>query len=406
MSVTPDVTESDPPEAESGEPTPGLFPGGPIARVIAWTLVALLAGAVAIGLLVWRSLESIPTLPLEVESARGRLEDVTAEDLAEQQEIAAQIEAEQVAAEAADAAENEIVDPDPIEGVRAALEGRDVNGLTVEFAHGDPVPDAAFDSYLLIGSDKSEALADVIIYVLLARDGSDPVLASLPRDLYLPNPCTQQNSRLNAALNGCGEFANGPELLSLMVEDYTGIPVDHFAIVNFEGFTEVIDAFGGLEICVEYPVRDAKSFLSLPAGCTQADGETVLQWVRSRRTEELVDGVWRTQEGVDDFVRQDRQQAVLIDIAGKLGSFSSITAFSNVIGGLANSVTFDDSLNLPALVQTAWELRRIDLATIERVSPGTEGYRTDHQAYVELPTESFTHALEEVRVSVDTTEAS
>jgi LCP family protein required for cell wall assembly len=406
MSVTSDITESDPPEVEAAEPSPGRFPEGQIARVVVWTLIALLVGAIAVAAVVWRSLESIPTVPLEVDSARGRLQGVSAEDLLEQQAIAAQLEADTVAAEAADAEEALLADPDPIEGVRAALEGRDVNDLDIEFAHGTPVPDGDHDTYLLIGSDLSEALADVIIYVLLPRDGSDPLLASLPRDLYLPNPCTQQNSRLNAALNGCGVFANGPELLSLMVEDYTGIKVDHFAIVNFEGFTEVIDAFGGLEICVEHAVRDRKSFLSLPAGCTQADGETVLQWVRSRRTQELVDGEWRLQEGVDDFVRQDRQQQVLLDIAGKLGSFSSITAFSRVLAGLANSLTFDDSLNVPAMAQTAWELRGIDLDTVQRVKPGTEGYRTDHQAYVQLPTETFTDALANVQVEVDTTEAS
>jgi LCP family protein required for cell wall assembly len=242
--------------------------------------------------------------------------------------------------------------------------------------------------------------------VLLPRDGRDPVLASLPRDLYLPNPCTRQNSRINAALNGCGEFANGPELVGLMVEDYTGVPVDHFAIVNFEGFTEVIDAFGGLEICVDHPVRDIKSFLSLPAGCTEADGETVLQWVRSRRTEELVDGVWRTMEGVDDFARQQRQQDVLLDIAAKLRSFSSITAFSEVVNGLREAVTFDDSLNVPALIQTAWDLRGINLSTINRVLVEYEGHRTDYGAYVELPTESFSDALQDAAVEVDTTQAS
>lgn len=404
--MTSDVTESDQPEVEDGEQGSGLFPDGQLARVIVWTLVALMAGAVAIGLVVWRSIESIPTVPLEVDSARGRLEGVTDADRLEQQALAAQLEADTVAAEAAESADEVFLDPDPLDGVRAALEGRDVNGLDIEFARSPAVPDAAFDSYLLIGSDLSEALADVIIYVLLPRDGTDPVLASLPRDLYLPNPCTQQNSRLNAALNGCGEFANGPELLSLMVEDYTGVKVDHFAIVNFEGFTEVIDAFGGIEICVEYPVRDFKSFLSLPAGCTQADGETVLQWVRSRRTQEYVDGVWRTQPGVDDFVRQERQQEVLLDIAGKLRSFSSLTAFTEVVSGVAGSMTFDDSLNVRALVQTAWDLRGIDLETIARVSPSTEGYRTDHGAYVQIPTEYFADALAVPQASVDTTDAS
>ncbi len=392
MSISSDVTESGSPESPPPAEPKGRSLGNRLARLVVWTVLGTVVFAVVVGAFIWRSLDAIPKVPVEIETARSRLTEVTGEDLAEQQAIAADLEAQVLAAAAG--ADEVVVDPDFLETQRLALEDRSVDDIAIEFARAVPVADAVYDSYLLIGSDLSEALADVIIYVLLPRDGSDPVLTSLPRDLYLPNPCTQQNSRINAALNGCGEFANGPELLGLMVEDFTGIPVDHFAIVNFEGFADVVDAFGGLEICVEYPVKDSKSFLSLPAGCTQADGETVLQWVRSRNTRELVDGVWRTQEGVDDFVRQERQQQILLGMAAKLGSFSSITAFSRVVNGLAGAVTFDTGLSVPGLVQTAWDFRGIDLTTIDQVSVLTTSFRTEYGALVELPAESFTDALE------------
>ena len=66
------------------------------------------------------------------------------------------------------------------------------------FAFGEPVDDADHESILLVGSDASGRLADVIIDVLLPADGSTPIMVSLPRDLYLPNPCTQRWSRINS----------------------------------------------------------------------------------------------------------------------------------------------------------------------------------------------------------------
>ena len=81
--------------------------------------------------------------------------------------------------------------------------------------------------------------ADVIVLLLLPADGSDPVMVSIPRDLYLPNPCTGGYTRVNATLNGCGEAATGPELLSVAVEDFTGVQIDHFAVFDFEGFQAI-----------------------------------------------------------------------------------------------------------------------------------------------------------------------
>ena len=153
----------------------------------------------------------------------------------------------------------------------------------------------ALQAFLVIGSDYRPQLgagsrADVIVLVLLPADGADPVMVSIPRDLYLPNPCIGGYTRINATLNGCGEAASGPELLSVAVEDFTGVEIDHFVVFDFEGFKAIVDRVGGVEICVEHAVRDSKTDppLDLPAGCTVADGAMTLSWVRSRHTQELV----------------------------------------------------------------------------------------------------------------------
>ena len=399
------------PDAESGpfDPDPlrtRIDEDPPLARVVA----LLAAGFVAIlllvvGVVLFR-LNKIERVAFDQEAARHALETVSAAELAEIQVGIGEMEAEVLLEEAVNEPA-EIVDGDPLRAAREQLSESEINAsFLVPFAKGAPIADSLHDTYLLLGTDLSEFRADVILLVMLPRDGTEPVMTSLPRDLYLPNPCTKRNSRINAALFGCGDIVNGPELVSLMVEDFTGVPVDHFAIVNFDGFTDVIDAFGGLEICVDYAVRDSKSQLALSAGCTQADGEVVLQWVRSRSTQQLVDGAWRTVQGVDDFARQQRQQDVLLDIANKLGSFESITALTDIASGLATSVTFDDGMDLTALVQTAWSLRDVDLATIERVQSGFRHYVSDEGAAVVVPTESFTDAFATATLSTAAAEAS
>ena len=154
-------------------------------------------------------------------------------------------------------------------------------------------PAEAYRSFLLIGTDDAAGIADVIILAVLPADGSEPFMVSVPRDLYIPNRCTNDYTRINATLHGCGEV-NGPTALSLAVEDFTGISVNHFALFDFAGFADIIDGVGGVEICVEYERTDWRADLHLAAGCTQADGATALAWVRSRQPRENVDGTWQT----------------------------------------------------------------------------------------------------------------
>jgi anionic cell wall polymer biosynthesis LytR-Cps2A-Psr (LCP) family protein len=178
-----------------------------------------------------------------------------------------------------------------------------------------------------------------------------------------------------------------------MVSDFTGIEIDHFARVNFSGFQEVIDALGGVEVCVENAVRDSKSFLDLPAGCTQATGVQALAWVRSRRTQEYTDGAWRTVAGVSDFTRQQKEQDMLFKIAGKLNSFGSFASFSEVAHSLTDTVALDEGFSFGDALSLAWEMRGIKSTDVVRVSVTTQNYVTADGAYVLLPTASFNDRL-------------
>ncbi len=218
---------------------------------------------------------------------------------------------------------------------------------------------------------------------------------SLPRDLYLPNRCTQGYTRVNVNLNGCGDI-NGTTLMALAVEDYTGISVDHVALFDFDGFEKVIDEVGGIQICVTNAVRDPKAKLDLPAGCTQAGGEQALAWVRSRSTEEFVDGSWRPIQGVNDLTRNARQQDVILALMTRIKTFESPAELASVVAPVADAFTLDDGLGLGQAIDIAWDLRDIDPSAIARISIPVETYRTDTGALVLLPTEAFQSLLADV----------
>ncbi len=265
----------------------------------------------------------------------------------------------------------------------------------IEHAESPPLPDAMFEAYLLVGSDLSGERADAIILGLVPSDGSDPILASIPRDLYMTNPCSGVNDRINSTLIGCPGYATGSELLALAVQQFTGVEVDHLVRADFDGFASIIDALGGVELCVDAPTRDEKAHFEISPGCHQADGELALAWARSRTTEEQHDGVWRVVAG-NDFTRQQKQQELLFKVAGRVASFSSLGSFTTVTQEIAEAVKLDAGFSIAEALGIAWKYRTLQPDNVQRVSLSFADYRTAAGAAVLLPSQTFNSALAEV----------
>jgi LCP family protein required for cell wall assembly len=182
-------------------------------------------------------------------------------------------------------------------------------------------------------------------------------------------------------------------MMAILVEDYTGIPIDHLARINFSGFANVVNALGGVTVCVDYPTRDLKSHLLIEEpGCQSADGATTLAWVRSRRGEELRGDEW-VLVGGSDFGRQGRQQDVLFKLAGKAAGFSSPTSLVNTLAAVTGSVHLDSSWSFSSAVSTAWKYRGISKDSVTRFSISVKNYRTPRGAQVLLPTKPFASYL-------------
>jgi LCP family protein required for cell wall assembly len=203
-----------------------------------------------------------------------------------------------------------------------------------------PVPADGAVNVLLVGTDgpvAEGARADSIAVLRLDDAGSH--LLSIPRDLLSDVSGTRINQ---ATVDG------GAQGLVDAVEATTGIPVNHFVAIEPEGFVDLVDAVGGLEVSINGTFRDQRLGLVLDAAdCTTLDGTQALGLARSRHLEQQADGGW----GIDvsgDLGRMARQRAMLGAALDQLGTDpATIDRLSRL---LADHAVVDDGLDLAGLV--------------------------------------------------------
>ncbi|SHF28430.1 LCP family protein [Streptoalloteichus hindustanus] len=213
-------------------------------------------------------------------------------------------------------------------------------------------------NWLLVGSDSREGLSeedrealstggaagqrtDTIMLVHLP-DGSGPAtLVSLPRDSYVPIQGNGRN-KLNAA------FAwGGPQLLVRTVEEATGLRMDHYAEIGFGGFRDVVDAVGGVEMCLKEPMKDPLAGIDLPAGCQELDGAQALGYVRTRASARA------------DLDRVQRQREFLSALVAKATSFGTLVNPFRVVPlvtSVPGAVSLNDGDHLHHLAAMGWAL--------------------------------------------------
>lgn len=272
------------------------------------------------------------------------------------------------------AADARTADVQRIEGLDLVLtevidDGPSVNYLLVGSDSREGV-DADVENFDAIGSvdDVGGQRADTIMILRRDEDGG-VALTSIPRDLHVPIAGTGRSGRINGAYN------EGADRLAATVTEALGIPVHHYVEVDFIGFKDVIDAVGGVDLCVEHVTRDQASGLYLEPGCQTLDGAMALAFARSRQYQEFRDGDWRT-DGTADLGRIRRQQLFMrAAINGALVEWrSSPFSSSRLIDAVTASVRMDPAVDP---IRAADSLRRAaeeDLVTyILPVRPVTIG---------------------------------
>jgi LCP family protein required for cell wall assembly len=227
-----------------------------------------------------------------------------------------------------------------------------------------------------IGGKADEGRSDTTLVLHLSADRTRALAVSIPRDSMVDMPnCTDREGRTSPP--GTRQFNDaytigGAACTQRTVEQLTGVRIDHYVVVDFAGFKGMVDALGGVPICLPKPVNDLRHHIKLPAGRSHVDGDQALAFVRERYA--LGDG--------SDLGRIERQHAFLASVlqeatsAGTLTNPSKLYAF---LSAATRSVTMDPDLaRLQTIAGFAKQVTDVGLDKIQFVTVPVEEYPPDH----------------------------
>lgn len=263
----------------------------------------------------------------------------------------------------------------------------------------EPVPEVKAEedemepfNALLVGSDSREGLteeeqllfgaeevggqrADTIILAHVDPSNNHVTMIQFPRDLYVPIDGSYSN-KVNTAL------MDGPSPLVRTIEDLTELEVNHYAQVNIAGFRDIVDAIGGVEICIPDPIPfDPKTGIEIPeeeTGMVKFDGERALRFVRSRNY------------ATGDFERIANQQKFMSAALNKVtstGTFFRPKRIIDLYNAVGDNLVIDEGTKLTRLLSIAKRLRSFDPETYEAYIVPNLGTTTNEAGSVVLPDE-------------------
>ncbi|WP_435405665.1 LCP family protein [Mycolicibacterium houstonense] len=202
---------------------------------------------------------------------------------------------------------------------------------------------------LATGGDIGNGRTDTILLVHVPGLGSGipATMVSIPRDSYLPIPGYGED-KVNAAFS-----LGGAPLLAQTVEQATGLRLDHYAEIGFDGFAALVDAVGGVTMCPAEPINDPLAGIDLPAGCQELDGRSALGYVRTRAT---------PRADLDRMIHQREFMSALLHRATSPAVFSNPLRLSPMIRAATDSVAVDEDAHVWDLARLAWAMHG-DLVT-------------------------------------------
>jgi LCP family protein required for cell wall assembly len=237
----------------------------------------------------------------------------------------------------------------PVGDVLSSNRGLGVNWLIVGTDSREGVVEGDPGAAELLGPGVPTGSRTDTIMVLRTGGGGDALL-SIPRDLWVKDPRTGKDGRINAT------YGAGPANLLGAVQA-VGIPVHHYAEINFVSFGRVVDAVGGIDVNFEFPARDTHSGLVVDqAGPVHLGGSQALAYVRSRYYEELRNGKWQ-QQPLSDLARVQRQRIFLTTLLHEVSTTRNPLALRNITDSLTSGLRIDDAVGLLDALRLAWGLR-------------------------------------------------
>lgn len=201
---------------------------------------------------------------------------------------------------------------------------------------------------LFLGVDKAAGLSDSIQVLSVDTINKKATLTSLPRDFYVYSPPQGERTKINEVYRDAErkEAGSGGAVIKEVVGDIFGTPITNFAVIDFQGLEDLVDALGGIEVTVEKDLYDPTfpaetgitySPFSIKAGTQTLDGRTALRYARCRNG-----------NCGNDFGRSERQQQVIDAIRKKAFSVGVLTnpvKVTTILAALGKSFKTDLELD-------------------------------------------------------------
>ena len=200
-------------------------------------------------------------------------------------------------------------------------------------------------------------LTDTMIVASVDYKNNLVPMLSIPRDIYVDNEMVGWGTRINSvyeyvAENNEEDYELGMQELIKEIENIVGLDLHYYAKIDFQGFVDIVDAIGGIEVTLEedfrdtaYPAPSSSKYLYetfyLPAGTQKLDGETALKYVRSRHS-------------TSDFDRARRQQEVISaikDRALSVGFMINPLRIKNTLSAISDN--FETNLSISEMLNFA-----------------------------------------------------
>ena len=169
--------------------------------------------------------------------------------------------------------------------------------------------------------------SDTTILFHISGDRQSAIGVSIPRDSWVTRPACKGDGTVTGRINVA--FAEGGAGCTIKaVEKLTGVFIDHYVVVDFLGFKAVVDALGGVKVCLTTAVDDEKSHLKLSAGSHVLTGDQALAFARVRHG--IGDGsdisrIGRQQDFLSSIIRAATDKGLLLDPTKLYSVLSAVT---------------------------------------------------------------------------------
>jgi LCP family protein required for cell wall assembly len=209
--------------------------------------------------------------------------------------------------------------------------------------------------------------SDTTIMLHLSADREHAYGISIPRDSIVDRPdCKKADG---TTIPGADHVmwneafsVGGPACTIQQFEQLTGVRLDHYVVVDFEGFQGMVDAIGGVEVCIPEPIVDPAHGINIEAGTRKIKGKEALNYVRERYV--VGNG--------SDIGRMKRQQAFIASMAHQVVTAGTLARPDHLVGFLdsaTKSLTVDNGLeNVWKIAKLGIEFKGIGLDNIQFIT--------------------------------------